>query len=138
MRRMSSPVAAMIAPVSCRDREALMHFCEPHATGEPIIVNGSAILVKDVPPASHPREKHKLRHFATHRKTAPLYTSQSGNGDSPRIALPGVCIIETCESGGIGRRTRLRIWRGNPWGFESPLSHQLVATSLALFILPDP
>jgi hypothetical protein len=29
-----------------------------------------------------------------------------------------------CESGGIGRRTRLRIWRGNPWGFESPLSHQ--------------
>ena len=28
------------------------------------------------------------------------------------------------ESGGIGRRTRLRIWRGNPWGFESPLSHQ--------------
>ena len=28
-----------------------------------------------------------------------------------------------CESGGIGRRTRLRIWRGNPWGFESPLSH---------------
>ena len=28
------------------------------------------------------------------------------------------------ESGEIGRRTRLRIWRGNPWGFESPLSHQ--------------
>jgi DNA-binding beta-propeller fold protein YncE len=28
------------------------------------------------------------------------------------------------ESGGIGRRTRLRIWRSNPWGFESPLSHQ--------------
>ena len=31
-----------------------------------------------------------------------------------------------CESGGIGRRTRLRIWRGNPWGFESPLSHHNV------------
>src|ERR1035441_6764716 len=30
----------------------------------------------------------------------------------------------SCESGGLGRRTRLRIWRGNPWGFESPLSHQ--------------
>src|SRR6266487_1953374 len=30
----------------------------------------------------------------------------------------------TCESGGIGRRTRLRIWRVKPWGFESPLSHQ--------------
>src|ERR1035437_10830035 len=29
-----------------------------------------------------------------------------------------------CESGGIGRRTRLRIWRSNPWGVESPLSHQ--------------
>ena len=24
-----------------------------------------------------------------------------------------------CESGGIGRRTRLRIWRVKPWGFES-------------------
>jgi len=31
-----------------------------------------------------------------------------------------------CESGEIGRRTRLRIWRGNPWGFESPLSHQQI------------
>ena len=30
-----------------------------------------------------------------------------------------------CESGGIGRRTRLRIWRGNPWGFKSPLSHHI-------------
>src|ERR1700761_6728820 len=30
------------------------------------------------------------------------------------------------ESGEIGRRTRLRIWRGNPWGFKSPLSHQSV------------
>ena len=33
--------------------------------------------------------------------------------------------LQTCESGGIGRRTRLRIWRVKPWGFESPLSHQL-------------
>ena len=32
--------------------------------------------------------------------------------------------LDPCESGEIGRRTRLRIWRGNPWGFESPLSHQ--------------
>jgi|SRR5580700_7040694 hypothetical protein len=30
-----------------------------------------------------------------------------------------------CESGGIGRRTRLRIWRVKPWGFESPLSHHV-------------
>src|SRR5664279_6611244 len=37
-----------------------------------------------------------------------------------------------CESGGIGRRTRLRIWRGNPWGFESPLSHQLFARHLPI------
>lgn len=28
------------------------------------------------------------------------------------------------ESGGIGKRTRLRIWRSRPWGFKSPLSHQ--------------
>src|SRR6185369_12976108 len=28
------------------------------------------------------------------------------------------------ESGEIGRRTRLRIWRREAWGFESPLSHQ--------------
>ena len=29
-----------------------------------------------------------------------------------------------CESGGIGRRARLRIsWGLAPWGFESPLSH---------------
>src|SRR5579863_6681029 len=32
-----------------------------------------------------------------------------------------------CESGGIGRRTRLRIWRVKPWGFESPLSHQNIS-----------
>ena len=31
------------------------------------------------------------------------------------------------ESGGIGRRTSLRSWRGSPWGFESPLSHQTCA-----------
>src|SRR5262245_48470583 len=28
------------------------------------------------------------------------------------------------ESGGIGRRARLRIWYRKVWGFESPLSHQ--------------
>ena len=27
------------------------------------------------------------------------------------------------ESGGIGRRARLRIWYRKVWGFESPLSH---------------
>src|SRR6266567_6184643 len=34
--------------------------------------------------------------------------------------------MHPCESGGIGRRTRLRIWRVKPWGFESPLSHQCI------------
>ena len=29
------------------------------------------------------------------------------------------------EGGGIGRRAGLRIQWGNPWGFESPLSHHL-------------
>ena len=33
--------------------------------------------------------------------------------------------VAQCESGEIGRRTRLRIWRRNPWGFKSPLSHHL-------------
>ena len=32
------------------------------------------------------------------------------------------------ESGGIGRRARLRIWYRKVWGFESPLSHQEVLT----------
>src|SRR6202035_4848451 len=35
--------------------------------------------------------------------------------------------FDSCESGEIGRRTRLRIWRGNPWGFESPLSHHIIS-----------
>ena len=34
-----------------------------------------------------------------------------------------------CESGGIGRRARLRIWYRKVWGFESPLSHQMRAVS---------
>jgi hypothetical protein len=38
------------------------------------------------------------------------------------------CLVMKCESGEIGRRTRLRIWRSNPWGFKSPLSHQFFLT----------
>ena len=34
-----------------------------------------------------------------------------------------------CESGGIGRRAGFRFLWGNPWGFESPLSH-LVSVSI--------
>src|SRR5262249_57921545 len=33
--------------------------------------------------------------------------------------------LSTSALGSDARKTaRLRIWRGNPWGFESPLSHQ--------------
>ena len=33
-------------------------------------------------------------------------------------------VSKTRESGGTGRRARLRIWSRKGWGFESPLSHQ--------------
>src|SRR6185436_17539735 len=39
------------------------------------------------------------------------------------------------ESGGIGRRTSLRSWRGTPWGFESPLSHH---AAVGCAVAPDP
>ena len=39
-------------------------------------------------------------------------------------ATAGIKARAASESGEIGRRTRLRIWRVTPWGFESPLSHQ--------------
>ncbi len=29
-----------------------------------------------------------------------------------------------CRDGGIGRRTRLKIVRSNPWEFDSPSRHQ--------------
>ncbi len=32
-------------------------------------------------------------------------------------------LIRACESGGIGRRARFRIWCLRTWGFKSPLSH---------------
>src|SRR5271169_3914318 len=45
-------------------------------------------------------------------------------------------VAAQCESGGIGRRTRLRIWRVKPWGFESPLSHQLQTLRFCAFQFP--
>ena len=42
-------------------------------------------------------------------------------------------------SGGIGRRTRLRIWRLTAWGFKSLLPHQLYCTYCTfrgVFFLP--
>ena len=46
----------------------------------------------------------------------------------------------SCESGGIGRRARLRIWYRKVWGFESPLSHQkfFVLSSLYLVLCSWP
>src|SRR6266498_3725312 len=38
-------------------------------------------------------------------------------------------VLQRCESGGIGRRARLRIWYRKVWGFESPLSHQATKNS---------
>jgi hypothetical protein len=35
-------------------------------------------------------------------------------------------LVISSESGGIGRRARLRIWYRKVWGFESPLSHQKI------------
>ena len=40
-----------------------------------------------------------------------------------RIACYSSLRFFACESGGIGRRARLRIWYRKVWGFESPLSH---------------
>ncbi len=33
---------------------------------------------------------------------------------------------EICGCGGIGRRTRLRIWRRKAWGFDSLHPHHLI------------
>src|SRR5262245_19730649 len=55
----------------------------------------------------------------------------SPHGDVIRTASankelrPPVALHSLRESGGIGRRAGLRIQRGNPWGFNSPLSHQI-------------
>ena len=54
---------------------------------------------------------------------SPQKSPQSGDESRARFVSGR---LQTCESGGIGRRTRLRIWRVKPWGFESPLSHQLL------------
>ena len=66
--------------------------------------------------------------FQAEQKVAALLTGQS--------RLQYFKWFARCESGEIGRRTRLRIWRGNPWGFESPLSHQLLAASRSFLRRP--
>ena len=39
--------------------------------------------------------------------------------------------VSKSESGGIGRRARLRIWYRKVWGFESPLSHHNETTAMS-------
>src|ERR1700757_4561248 len=41
------------------------------------------------------------------------------------------------ESGEIGRRAGLRIQWGNPWGFDSPLSHHIEIQSLSEYTTGD-
>ena len=60
----------------------------------------------------------------------PHYDS-SGRPDSLTSFLAASYNAVRCprRSGGIGRHVRLRgVW-GNPWGFESPLRHQILAHS---------
>jgi hypothetical protein len=57
-------------------------------------------------------------------------TGRSPRNSSSRHRLATSLDSTNCESGGIGRRTRLRIWRVKPWGFESPLSHQELSAYL--------
>jgi hypothetical protein len=45
-----------------------------------------------------------------------------------------VAELTPCESGGIGRRAGFRIQWGNPWEFESPLSHHMNRQAAALNI----
>ncbi len=45
-------------------------------------------------------------------------------GSSGIFLGSGASLLEDRESGGIGRRAGFRIPWGNPWEFESPLSHR--------------
>ena len=88
----------------------------------------------------------------THRQrwTSCIVRASGGRvGDWAKLELSRAADgIEASESGGIGRRTRLRIWRVTPWGFKSPLSHQFqpvemqsarvrAATAPAILSSPD-
>ena len=54
--------------------------------------------------------------------TPTLNGKETGNRDDCNRLKPNE--LHKRESGGIGRRARLRIWSRKGWGFESPLSHQ--------------
>jgi hypothetical protein len=53
-----------------------------------------------------------------------LIHNRKETGQSCEHKLLSKMEISKRESGGIGRRARLRIWSRKGWGFESPLSHQ--------------
>ena len=55
---------------------------------------------------------------------------------TPLRALVYICTSIPGESGGTGRRTRLRIRWPRPWGFESPLSHLSLHVHEAT-VIPD-
>ena len=54
--------------------------------------------------------------------TPPNNGKETGHEIGHKLLNPQVNCVS--ESGGIGRRARLRIWSRKGWGFESPLSHQ--------------
>ena len=44
-------------------------------------------------------------------------------------------LLITSGCGGIGRRTRLRIWRRKAWGFDSLHPHQISCLEETRFVL---
>ena len=48
-----------------------------------------------------------------------LYTKLTYSNSNINCYIPDIC-----RDGGIGRRTRLKIVRSNPWEFDSPSRHQ--------------
>src|SRR5581483_4388960 len=72
-----------------------------------------------------------------------LATDRTGDAACHPPAVPGVTTVllrsAGRESGGTGRRAGLRIRWGNPWGFDSPLSHslQLVNWRVGRFVGPS-
>ena len=65
-------------------------------------------------PAKLPRNRGDGHFYVAHPLQVPTRIS------GPR---PDKLKKASCGRGEIGRRTRLRIWRGNPWEFKSPRPH---------------
>jgi hypothetical protein len=86
-----------------------------------------ATVVKRVPTNCSPARRN-YRTLLTRGREHSSWTT--GRGGKERWTKAEMYVIEIdehtpkCESGGTGRRARLRIWSRKGWGFESPLSHQ--------------